>query len=204
MVIEGPIQEVGDDYLLIFDFRIEFPPETPLLENIEVGDHLRIDGTMPEDGPTSDEDGNFTMIIVPVVVEPIGDELAIDTETGEVWRDNGTCNNPPPAWAPANGWRARCEGGNAPGNSGNAPGQNNNDDSPGNSGNAPGQNDNDDSPGNSGNAPGQNDNDDSPGNSGNAPGQNPNGNPGQNPDNNPGNGGGNPGNNPPGGGNPNG
>src|SRR5690606_39838806 len=29
---------------------------------------------------------------------------------GLVWRDPGTCSNPPP-WAPAHGWRARCGSG---------------------------------------------------------------------------------------------
>jgi hypothetical protein len=29
---------------------------------------------------------------------------------GQVWRDEGNCDNPPPSWAPAHGWRLRCEG----------------------------------------------------------------------------------------------
>ncbi|NWF70225.1 MAG: hypothetical protein HXY40_14155, partial [Chloroflexi bacterium] len=34
--------------------------------------------------------------------------------TGEVWRDDGSCNNPPPDWAPAVGWRQRCQGQGTP------------------------------------------------------------------------------------------
>ena len=64
----------------------------------------------------------------------------IDSTTGNdengpgIWLDNGNCNNPPPDWAPANGWRARCEGqsqqpgGNNSASNGNPspPGQQNN------------------------------------------------------------------------------
>jgi hypothetical protein len=28
----------------------------------------------------------------------------------EVFRDDENCSNPPPDWAPAHGWRRRCEG----------------------------------------------------------------------------------------------
>ena len=51
--------------------------------------------------------------------------------TGEAWRDRGNCSNPPPPWAPAHGWRRRCEGGGGSGNSSggsNSRGQNNNGD----------------------------------------------------------------------------
>lgn len=47
--------------------------------------------------------------------------------TASAWYDDGTCNNPPPDWAPASGWRRRCGGesqGTNPG--GNNPGQGNN------------------------------------------------------------------------------
>jgi len=174
LVIEGPVREIIDNSVFIFDFEIELEPDDPLLDVLEVGDSVRVDGSLDYDNITG---ANNTVALQPIVVEPINDTIiAINEDTGEAWRDNNSCNNPPPDWAPAYGWRARCENAPAPGNSGNAPGQGGN--SPGNSGNAPGQGGN--SPGNSGNAPGQIGN--SPGNSGNAPGHG---------GNNPGNGNGN-------------
>lgn len=38
------------------------------------------------------------------------------------WDDNADCSNPPPAWAPAVGWRARCEGAAVPPAGGSNPG----------------------------------------------------------------------------------
>lgn len=47
--------------------------------------------------------------------------------TTSAWHDDGTCNNPPPNWAPASGWRRRCAGGSQGTNpGGNNPGQGNN------------------------------------------------------------------------------
>jgi len=37
-----------------------------------------------------------------------------DAQTEEAWDENAPCSNPPPTWAPAAGWRARCEGGQFP------------------------------------------------------------------------------------------
>lgn len=60
----------------------------------------------------------------------------VNPTTGEVWYDDGTCDNPPPDWTPANGWRQRCEvesSGTNP--SGNTPGQGNNGNNGNNGGN---------------------------------------------------------------------
>jgi hypothetical protein len=35
-------------------------------------------------------------------------DVNVNPQSGEVWRDKGNCQNPPPDWAPANGWRRRC------------------------------------------------------------------------------------------------
>jgi hypothetical protein len=50
------------------------------------------------------------------------------SDSGEVWRDDGSCNNPPPPWAPANGWRRRCESGNGNGNGSGGGGDDDDDD----------------------------------------------------------------------------
>lgn len=41
------------------------------------------------------------------------------------WNDDGSCNNPPPAHAPAHGWRQRCEGGGSGGGDNNGGGEGN-------------------------------------------------------------------------------
>lgn len=186
LVIEGPIDSIEDNIVIIFDFIIELDPDDPLLDVLEEGDTLRIDGDIADN-----EDG--FIVILPIEVIPVEDDIAFNEDTGEVWRDDGTCNNPPPAWAPAFGWRARCEsppaqddddgvssnpGDVPPSQGGNPPGQG--DDNPGNGGNPPGQppinppgqdDDDDDCPGNSCQAPGQNPNNPPPGQGGNPPGQ---------------------------------
>ncbi|MEQ8674130.1 MAG: hypothetical protein RLP44_09085 [Aggregatilineales bacterium] len=122
LIIEGAVQEIVGNILIIYDFEIEVDPNDPILTIIQVGDVIRIDGTM--EIITNTEDIRSSIIrITPTIIVSVGDTVQINADTGEVWRDDNSCNNPPPAWAPANGWRARCEGATAPGNSGNAPGQ---------------------------------------------------------------------------------
>jgi hypothetical protein len=113
MVIEGPVQNINVNVITIYDIDITLDPGDPLLTVIEIGDILRV-----EAGYNSD----LTVIVVvniDYVVTEANDGVAVNPDTGESWRDDGNCNNPPPPWAPANGWRRRCEGGNPPGNSGN-------------------------------------------------------------------------------------
>lgn len=166
LVIEGPVQDIIGNILIIYDFEIVVDPEDPLLSVIQIGDVVRIDGTMEiVNDPTNDSPP--VIQIQPTIIEPVNGDIQINAGTGEAWRDDNTCNNPPPAWAPAHGWRARCEGAPAPGNSGNGNNGNGNAGN-GNNGNGNGGNPND-CPGNSCNAPGQ-------GGNGNGNGGNGNGN----------------------------
>lgn len=79
---------------------------------------------------------------------PADGSIAVDNNGNVMWQDNGRCDNPPPPWAPARGWRARCEGQSPPGQSGNN-GQGNPPNNPGNP-SPPGQQNNSGGGGNNG------------------------------------------------------
>lgn len=105
VVIEGPVVEIRGNVIVIYGFEITLDPADPILIALRVGDHVRVDGGV------RDDDG-LTVIIAAVVV--IVDVDIYINAPGQVWRD-GECNNPPPPWAPAHGWRAKCEFGVHPG-----------------------------------------------------------------------------------------
>jgi hypothetical protein len=66
---------------------------------VQVGDVLHVEADYATD----------TTTIVAVTVEPISNEVNVNPSTGEIWRDDGSCDHPPPPWASANGWRQRCQ-----------------------------------------------------------------------------------------------
>ncbi|MEQ8676942.1 MAG: SH3 domain-containing protein [Aggregatilineales bacterium] len=108
LIIEGAVQEVIGNILIIYDFEIEVDPDDPILRIIQPGDVLRINGTMEIIVANRDVESSI-IHITPIIIMPIGDTIQINADTGEVWRDDYSCNNPPPAWALANSWRSRCE-----------------------------------------------------------------------------------------------
>jgi hypothetical protein len=86
--------------MTIYNIPVVFAPDDPLLSVIVIGDIVRIEaGTVDQGGVVVIEAVNVTVVNIDVVV----------SEGGQVWRDNGSCSNPPPDWAPAVGWRARCQ-----------------------------------------------------------------------------------------------
>lgn len=125
MVIEGPITAINDDALFIYTFEIPLPQG--FISDLQIGDFVRV------------EIGDDT---VTLIQEPQSDATEESENAGsnngqatapgqttdpvEVWRDDGTCKNPPPDWAPASGWRERCgdENNLPPGRQDNNRGQN--------------------------------------------------------------------------------
>jgi hypothetical protein len=101
VTIEGAVQSIDNDVIVIFDIPIHIDPDDPLIDAIRIGDIIRIEGEIVGDG------GDILIIAVQITFTEI--EVFANQQSGEVWRDNGSCNNPPPPWAPANGWRRRCE-----------------------------------------------------------------------------------------------
>jgi hypothetical protein len=103
IVILGPVVGINDNVITIYNFDIELDPEDPVLTVIQVGDVIRVEGGIAEEGDT--------IVIIAINIIFINVDVVINGD--EIWRDMGNCQNPPPPWAPANGWRRRCEpGGN--------------------------------------------------------------------------------------------
>jgi hypothetical protein len=101
IVIEGPVQNININIITIYDIDIELNADDPLLTVIQIGDNVRVEGNMTNRGDT--------IIIIAVTVVVVDVDIVISDDHTVVWRDNGNCGNPPPPWAPAHGWRRRCE-----------------------------------------------------------------------------------------------
>jgi hypothetical protein len=111
LVIEGVVESINGTVIVVYGIEIHLNPDDPLLGVVQVGDSVRIEGRVHE--------GTAGIVIIAVTITFTQVDVVV-SDTGEVWRDDGSCNNPPPPWAPANGWRRRCEGagGNGNGNGG--------------------------------------------------------------------------------------
>lgn len=97
IVIVGPVKEIRDNIIIIYDLEIELSDDDPLLLVIRVGDRVRVQGRWSGD----------VIIVINIIIIDVDIIIADDV----IWRDDGECNNPPPPWAPAEGWRRKCEGG---------------------------------------------------------------------------------------------
>jgi hypothetical protein len=95
-VIEGPVDGINGNIITIFGIDFELDPDDPRLTVLQIGDILRIEGI---------DDGTILIIILIDFTD-----VEVFVQDGVIWRDVGDCSNPPPPWAPAHGWRARCEG----------------------------------------------------------------------------------------------
>jgi hypothetical protein len=128
IIVEGPVEAITANVVTIYGIDITLDPDDPLLNVIVVGDVLHVEANYDA----------TTTVIIAVTVEPVSNEVNVNPATNEIWRDDGSCNNPPPSWAPANGWRRRCEssGSNNSGGGNNGNG--------GGNGNGNGNRDNDD------------------------------------------------------------
>jgi uncharacterized membrane protein YgcG len=125
-VIQGPVERIDGNVLIIYGIRVEIDPNNPILKTITIGDVLRVEGT---------QTGTPVIIIAPTIIavtvtpntNVTAQPDANTSSSGQVWQDDGTCNNPPPDWAPANGWRRRCQGqtGNTTGGGNNGNGNSN-------------------------------------------------------------------------------
>lgn len=124
IVIEGPVQQINVNIITIYNIDILVAPDDPILTVIQIGDVIRVQGDRVEQGTT--------IVIVAVTIVFVNVDVVV-IDGGNVWRDDNNCGNPPPSWAPANGWRRRCEGGGGNGNgrgrgNGNGNGRGNSDD----------------------------------------------------------------------------
>ena len=122
MFVEGPIEAINGNIIVIYGIEHPIDPANPLLDLLEIGDSVRVIGDNIQRLMTETPDALGSE---PNTADGIQSGIG---QSG--WQDTGDCSNPPPDHAPAYGWRARCEGQPNPGNSG-GQGQSNN----GNNGN---------------------------------------------------------------------
>lgn len=102
-VIEGPVDSIAGNVIVIFNIEITLPENDPALTTIEVGDTVRVEGN-------SESTTALVATSIQVVTADAPTSPGAGGTSGAVWQDDGTCSHPPPDWAPANGWRRRCEG----------------------------------------------------------------------------------------------
>lgn len=110
IVVEGPVQQININIITIYNINIIIDDDDPILTVVQIGDIVRVEGVIDgDDIVLIGGDVQITIIAITIIIVDVDIEINIDT--GDVWRDDGSCANPPPPWAPANGWRRRCEGG---------------------------------------------------------------------------------------------
>ena len=107
-MVEGPVEAIIVNVIVIYGIEIELDPDDPILTVIEVGDTVRVEGSVTE------QDGVTVIVAVTVVIVNVEIYIGGD-DNGDIWVDDGNCQNPPPPWAPAWGWRRKCEGVTKPG-----------------------------------------------------------------------------------------
>jgi hypothetical protein len=98
IIIEGPVDVIINNIIIIYGIEIEMDDDDPLLTVIRVGDNVRVQGNV-----TNMQTGIVVVAVVIVVIDV--DIYIVDNL---VWRDDGDCRNAPPPWAPAHGWRQKC------------------------------------------------------------------------------------------------
>ncbi|MBN2472274.1 MAG: hypothetical protein JXN59_16235, partial [Anaerolineae bacterium] len=111
IVIEGPVVEIRGNVIVIYGFEVALNPDDPVLVALRIGDYVRVGGGL------GDGDADVIVIAASTVVI-VNVDIYVNAPsqgTVQVWRDDGECSNLPPPWAPAHGWRAKCEYGVHPG-----------------------------------------------------------------------------------------
>ncbi|MBK9124051.1 MAG: hypothetical protein IPM16_13175 [Chloroflexi bacterium] len=113
LTLEGVVEAIDGRLLTISGLEIELVEDDPLLEVLRVNDRIRIEGELVRGAHLF----NIRAETFVLANDDEADNTVEEGPEGDLWRDPGDCDNPPPPWANANGWRARCEGAEAPGNS---------------------------------------------------------------------------------------
>lgn len=118
VVIEGPVEEIVENTVVIFGFVIELEESDLRLTVIELGDVLRVQGVESDSNEDDEDDDEYQITIISIIF--IFVDIDVFVFDGEIWRDSDSCMNAPPPWAAAWGWHRRCDndGGSNRGGSG--------------------------------------------------------------------------------------
>ena len=100
IIVEGPVETINVNIITIYDIDIEVNVNDPILNVVQIGDIVRVEGDSIIDADT--------IIVIAITIVIVDVDVVVNVD-GEVWRDSGDCRNGPPPWAPAHGWRRRCE-----------------------------------------------------------------------------------------------
>lgn len=125
IVIEGPIEAININIVIIYGFEIVLDDDDPILTVIRVGDVIRVEGTLRDD---DDDDENTIFVIVAVDITFIN--VIVIIIDGRIWREPDTCE-PLPGWVPTADveiYIARCSQDDGGYGGNNSPGRNDNDD----------------------------------------------------------------------------
>lgn len=66
IIIEGPIESININIVIIFGIEIQIEPDDPILNEIRVGDYVRIEGT------TNVENGVIIIVVVNIIIIQTG------------------------------------------------------------------------------------------------------------------------------------
>lgn len=111
ITLEGVVEAIDDRRLTISGLEVELVEDDPLLDVLRVNDRVRIEGKLVRGARMF----NIRVETFVLANDDAAENLVETGPDGDLWRDPGGCDNPPPPWAKAYGWRARCEGGGTSG-----------------------------------------------------------------------------------------
>jgi hypothetical protein len=98
ITVEGPVASIEANVIVVADRMIVLRPDDPLLSVLEIGDVVRVEGTEDEDG-----------VLIAIFILIVDTDIYVGDDPDEIYRDDRNCGNPPPLWAPAHGWRNKCQ-----------------------------------------------------------------------------------------------
>jgi hypothetical protein len=101
MLIEGPVSNIQENIITIYNQTIELSPNDHRLTVIQLGDVLRVQ---------TSTDGQSIVVIEITFVNVL---VAVSV-SGQIWRGDD-CNTPPPIWLDvnANSWFTQCNRNNS-------------------------------------------------------------------------------------------
>lgn len=81
VVIEGPIQSINGSVITIYDIEIELDPREPMLQVLQVGEVLRIEGAYAQDNQGQHDDDDDDRGTTPAATNTIAPNVTIVTAT---------------------------------------------------------------------------------------------------------------------------
>jgi len=102
VVITGAIESIDVNLVVIGGVSYIIPDGNLILPLLEVGDSVVIVAVQAVDG-------TLTVFLVTLADEDVYIDTDGDDENDDDFRDDAPCQNGPPDWAPAYGWRMKCD-----------------------------------------------------------------------------------------------